>query len=341
MRFCLRVRASLTYGWGHMLRAYTLARFLARDETTEVTILLTGDRAACAYADGQPLPHAILPAAATAAEEEAWLYNYRADVLIVDVLEIGPEQLRRYRRCSRRLVLFNDMGAFHTEGDIIIIPQLLDRYPDSVAGQQHLTGPDYFILSESLHHHLGRKPFPSGPPLHLLVVLGGAVRAPLYKKVTAIVERLDPVIGSIDLILGYDQDFDPQVMACDPRVRLIAGTNDIGSFMARADLALAASGYVKYELAAVGTPMVLVSIVEHQDVLGRTFAAQGKCAIFAGNIATISPADVADELHRLTRDAAARRTMSHCGQALVDGKGLARIGRAVMQPLPAVDAKEV
>lgn len=341
MRFCLRVRASLTYGWGHMLRAYTLARFLARDDAMQVTVLLTGDRAACAYAAAQAIPHAVLPADASPVREETWLRDYAPDVIIVDVLEIAAEQLRRYVRHCRRLVLFNDMGAMHAEGDILIIPQLLERYPQPVAGQEHLVGPDYFILSESLQAHLERKVHPSEPPLHLLVVLGGAVRLPLYRKVMAILERLDALIGSIDLLLGYDHDFDPQTIPCDPRVRLLAGTEDVGALMARADLALAASGYVKYELAAVGTPMVLVSIVEHQDLLGSTFAAQGGCATYVGNIASLDPAAVAGELQRLARDEEARRAMSRRGQALVDGRGLARIGRALARPLPAVDTKEV
>jgi spore coat polysaccharide biosynthesis predicted glycosyltransferase SpsG len=92
-----------------------------------------------------------------------------------------------------------------------------------------------------------------------------------------------------------------------------------------ADLALAASGYMKYELAAAGVPAVLVAIVDHQEKLGQTFSEISGCASYAGNVESLDPLVLAEKVLTLAQDAEQRWEMIRIGQALVDGQAFARL----------------
>ena len=331
MQFILRVRGSLTYGWGHLVRAYSLAEHLAAQTETDVILIVEGDETVRAFAAQHALAYKALEMGTPLATEQELLRDHNPDVIIVDALDMEPERLELYARLAPRLVLFNDLGSPCTFGDIIIVPQCLASYPKPGKDQELLAGPAYFILSNNLRAHARRRDQLAATPRRLLVALGGALRAPLMRRTLEVLEQLSGSIREIDFLIGYDHDFDPAEIDFNhpAQLNIIPGTADLGPLMAGADLALAASGYVKYELAAVGTPAILVSIVDHQDMLGRAFQAHGECAHYVGDIYSVPPRAVATALDDLAHDRLRRQSMAERGQALVDGRGVERIAAAV------------
>ena len=145
-------------------------------------------------------------------------------------------------------------------------------------------------------------------------------------------ENLSDLELAVDFVVGYDLDVDiEQYRGWEEKgVRFIPGSEKIGDLMAGADLALASSGYVKYELAALGVPTILVSVVDHQEVLGRFFAQKGKCAEYVGPILETPSEEIAESIRKMAGDWGRRRSLAKVGRKLVDGLALERIKENIL-----------
>src|SRR3546814_8638629 len=90
------------------------------------------------------------------------------------------------------------------------------------------------------------------------------------------------------------------------------------------DLAISATGLTKYELAATGTPAILLSHDRAHAENNLAFAELG-AAVDLGEIALLSDITIAETVRALLQDAARRARMSSCGRRAVDGRGAFRI----------------
>lgn len=318
MRVYLRSKGGLVEGWGHMIRSARLAQHLAHQGRCEVLLAIEGP-------DTQwPVPSVCIE---NVAHETEQLMRFSPDAIVLDMLQISAAELERFDQHCKKLILFNDLGNNYSLGDIIIMPQYLEHYPIARHGQQQFIGSDYFILSQSIRDAAAKEKWIRPNANRLLVILGGAVRKEIFIQVHAALQLVPAQMLEIDFILGIQSDFQP----ASDRIRYHTGNEDLGPLMHQADLALSSSGYVKYELAAVGTPSLLLSIVEHQHGLGAHFAKRTGCADYLGPLKLLEPQTIADAILALANDTEARETMSRLGRDLVDGQALQRISEEIQQ----------
>ncbi|WP_282183320.1 glycosyltransferase, partial [Azospirillum brasilense] len=104
----------------------------------------------------------------------------------------------------------------------------------------------------------------------------------------------------------------------------------MGRLMAQAGLAVSAAGTTTGELAAIGTPAVLVTIAGNQLEAARQSEALGWCALVAGQTEG-APERIADVALELWTDPARRRIMADKLVGIVDGQGALRIARALAE----------
>ena len=100
--------------------------------------------------------------------------------------------------------------------------------------------------------------------------------------------------------------------------------------MEQVALVVGGAGTMKFELALLGRPMVLLAVVDDQLPVGPPFAATG-AAHYLGDGRTIDPAEVVTAVASLMADAPARAAMAERARALVDGRGADRIAAAVLR----------
>ena len=105
-------------------------------------------------------------------------------------------------------------------------------------------------------------------------------------------------------------------------IELLHAPEGLAEHMLWSDLAVAASGLIKYELAASSTPDVLMSIDRSHDVVNRPFAKMGSVRDLGVDF---GPESIAQTVSDLLRDCAARSAMAAAGRRLVDGKGAERL----------------
>ncbi|WP_322522123.1 hypothetical protein SR882_04360 [Guyparkeria halophila] len=115
------------------------------------------------------------------------------------------------------------------------------------------------------------------------------------------------------------------------RAALHVGPDRMQPLMCRAGAALIAGGTTTYELAAVGIPFLVVTLVENQRAQAAAWADLG-AAVDLGSVDERSVGDRAvTAVDALVRDAGACQAMRQAGRRQVDGRGAERILEALAQ----------
>ena len=99
--------------------------------------------------------------------------------------------------------------------------------------------------------------------------------------------------------------------------------------MLEADLMVGSGGMSVYEIAALGTPGVILAQNAREDERMREFARHGTVA-YLGLGTEVAEAALRDAVSGLLRNPDERRAMSARGRALVDGLGAVRAADAVL-----------
>jgi spore coat polysaccharide biosynthesis predicted glycosyltransferase SpsG len=107
--------------------------------------------------------------------------------------------------------------------------------------------------------------------------------------------------------------------------------------MCAADLAITHGGNSLYELAAVGTPAVVLCRRQRQQQNARFFQERGT-ALSLGAGTEVAAERLRAAVRELAADPARRAAMAAAGRRTVDGDGLARVCRLVAAELALVTA---
>ena len=113
-------------------------------------------------------------------------------------------------------------------------------------------------------------------------------------------------------------------------IEWIEAPDSLVSHMRWSDLAVATSGLTKYELAAAGTPAILISPDDMHVRANEPFTDLGTVADL-GSAEHVTPADIASALRALLDDPERRSAMVRAGRNAVDGRGAARIANALKE----------
>ena len=117
-------------------------------------------------------------------------------------------------------------------------------------------------------------------------------------------------------------------------VRCVVAPRDLARWMAAASLAVTAGGVTASELACVGVPMVIVVAAENQRESARGLV-RARAAVALDGTTAAGIRGVGAAVCRLAKDPLRRRRMAAAGRRLVDGRGAARVARALTQLLAA------
>ncbi len=332
MNILFRADAGVDIGSGHLMRCLGLAQYL-RDEGVSCSLLTTAMAEpvlACwreeeidvreHHAGRGSLEDAAATLAAATAAEAQWI--------IADGYDFGLIWQRAVKEGAAGLLCFDDLGGASFAADLVVNqnPGAQNLSYDMEGDGRVLAGPDYVILRRNLRHL--KREAPSTPP-HLLVTFGGY-------------DEDNLALAAMGELAGVEMPFTATIIcAADARgledARAFAASHggqfhvlppgDIAPLMAASDLALCAGGTTALELAALGIPMVLMTVADNQEP-GADALVKAGCARLAGRgIAALGQAALA--LGSLLRDAVACGDMGRAGTALVDGDGVARIAKSI------------
>ena len=113
-------------------------------------------------------------------------------------------------------------------------------------------------------------------------------------------------------------------------LRVLRDPPDLDRRLATATVALIGAGTMKFELAVLGRPAILVAAAEDQLPIAAPFAATG-AARYLGDGRELDPAAIGEAVAALMADEPARIVMASRARAAVDGQGADRIAAAVLE----------
>lgn len=330
-RILFRVDGSRSIGMGHVYRSLAIADALRENSRADVAFLMTADHGegiVTVSRSGYPVR------VVGDAKVETYLDHIRdfaPEVLINDLPVIQQAYLHALSHLGATTVnlvdTLDDLEVTEHYAQVIVSVMTEEREtPEGFYG-----GPAYAILRD---HFRGREKEVRETPRLVLLSFGGSDPQGLTLKAARALEGLDPAVEILAVAgpaFSYRAEFEQLSRTLRRRVVLInqAGGH-IADLMLEADLVVGSGGMSVYEIAALGTPGVVLGQNAKEDKRMQEFSRHGTVR-YLGLGPEVAEVELAREVEGLLRDLPARREMSERGRALVDGWGATRAADLVLQ----------
>lgn len=346
-RVLFRPDASLRMGSGHLMRCLTLADALAARGVTSLF--------ACNASDGfdvSPITarghtlHMLAPFGNIMEDARATAQLVAAhapDWLIVDHYGLDAVWEAACGQPQDRLCVIDDLAnRSHACGwlfDSGMHRRIADYAPLVPEGAEVRCGPDHALLrpefADARPHSLARRR--DAVPRRLLITMGGVdadnVTGAVLDAIAALLKRRTL---RIDVVLGRNAPHREAVAACleghGLEGTLHVDVSDMAGLMARADLAIGASGGTALERLCLGLPAIILCLADNQLAAAAAMQAVG-VACYAGDARQAGWQErLQAHLEACLDDPARLTAMSARAAALVDGRGAGRMVEALYGP---------
>ena len=236
------------------------------------------------------------------------------------VLDVPEPAIQAAAVAPDRLAVFDDRETY-TGGAAIVIQPSLPTWSGRARAARVLAGYSWAPVGAAWRSWIDHREAAPETTQRVVVCFGGS--DPL--DVTA---RIGPAIASDSrwsTSVGVGADYRGRAGAV---VRLLRDPDDLPRLVATADVALIGAGTMKFEVAALGRPAILLAVADDQLPVGPPFAATG-AARWSGDGRTLAPDEVRTAVADLLGDASARAAMTRAAQGQVDGGGADRLAAEI------------
>lgn len=330
-RILFRVDGSKELGMGHVFRSLAIADALRESSRADVAFLMTAEHEKGLQAvsrHGYPVRVAADGQAETYLEQ---IRDYAPAILINDLQRLDGEYVRALAQLGCTTVNLVDTPADleateHYEQVIVSVMKEERETPEGF-----YAGPEYAILREQFR---GREKLLRDEPRLLLLSFGGSDPQGLSLRALVALAALE---ASLEVVLvtgpafSYGAELERLRAGLGRPLRVVheASGAHIADLMLEADVAVCSGGMSVYEIAALGTPGLVLAQNAREDERMRAFARHGTIE-YLGLGTEVSNERVHAAVRALLGDGARRRSMSAKGRALVDGLGAARAAELVL-----------
>ncbi|MEO5335320.1 MAG: UDP-2,4-diacetamido-2,4,6-trideoxy-beta-L-altropyranose hydrolase [Magnetospirillum sp. WYHS-4] len=320
-------------GSGHLMRCLALAQAL-RDRG-EAVGLATVSPDLPAVNEWRGEGAAIIPVGAPRGSRKdgeialASARHLKARAMVADGYAFDPGYIATLKTSGLPLMQYDDLGLTATVADWVVNQNPGAETCSYPAGTTVLRGLRYLALRRALRA-LTKRARPVGVIPRLLVTFGGDDEDNLALAAMKALRDLPvPFVADVIVTAGPAGLATVRDAAAAVRDRFrVSGPTDIVPLMATADLGLCAGGSTSLELCALGVPMVIVSTADNQ--IGAAFLEKVGVARFAGNGKATMARAIAT-VGELLADPEQCRTMGSQGRALIDGCGVDRLARLLLE----------
>lgn len=334
----LRADASTRMGAGHVMRCLALAQawqdaggravFASAECPAPLAGRLRDEGAGVAGLEAEPGGEDDARATALLAGREG------ARWIVVDGYQFGGEYQRALKGAGPRLLFVDDAGhAGHYSADLVLNQNVYADagfYAAREPRTRLLLGTRYALLRREFRRWTGQRREAPGGARRVLLTMGGGDAPNVTLKALCGIELTESEPLSVTVLVGggnpHRGELEAFAARSRHRVELKRGGTDMPELMAEADVALTGGGTTCLELALMGLPFIIFVLAENQSP-GAVRLAERQAAVNLGGHERVTPAQVAEALGRLLRDAPARAEMARRGRALVDGLGAERVVR--------------
>jgi spore coat polysaccharide biosynthesis predicted glycosyltransferase SpsG/CMP-N-acetylneuraminic acid synthetase len=329
-RILFRVDGSRPIGMGHVFRSLAIAEALRETSQADVAFLMSADHTeGIVTVSRQGCPVRVVGDGRLETFLEH-IRDFSPAILINDLPQIDGEYLRALAHIGATTVnlvdTLDDLDATEHYKQVIVSVMNQEREtPEHFYG-----GPEYAILRS---HFRGREKEVREQPRLVLLSFGGSDPQALTLKASRALESLPTeveVVAVAGPAFSYRAEFEKLAAMLARRIPLIneAGGH-IADLMLEADIVVGSGGMSVYEIAALGTPGVILGQNAKEDQRMREFSRLGTIE-YLGLGTVVSEQVLLAAVTALLGDVPRRREMSARGRALVDGQGASRAAELVL-----------
>lgn len=317
-----RVKVSHQSGYGHWVRQCHLARSLIQNGCRVDLYPDTGATIEAIAVKGAQ----IIPVTGN----DHFLQRLPADtgLVILDIHDTSPEWIAQLRRKTPRVAGFEDLGSGRSHLDLLVDcnldPEQAGELPNGV---EALFGYSYSLLAEE-YESVARQPrdFKNGVR-RVLITMGGSDPNQLTSQILpSIIEHNPSLQLTVVLGPGFRQENLLKSWVDLDQVDVISSPKSLGELLLIHDAVICAGGVTLHEALAAGTPAFVVPQVEHQEDLARKLEDRD-AAWLVGTPGVVNANFLLEALETPSRTLMA---MSRRGRSLIDGGGLKRITKALI-----------
>lgn len=344
MRIAVRADASLQIGSGHVMRCLALAQGLAERGADVIFIMRAFDGGllqlvrengfAVAALEGHTQLQQIdevLDASLTKAALEARRFD--PDWVIVDHYSLGEAWETAMMCDGARLLAIDDLADRPHSCTVLLDQNLVADMDIRYAGLAEsaslmLLGPIYALLKPEYRLTRSIHTRETGPVQRILVYFGAADQTMTRMTVEAFASlKLAGV--SMDVVLNTtNPQYSILSQMCSGTIRLHPQLPNLAAAMAKADLALGASGTTSWERLCLGLPALVITMADNQVPLARELSRRG-FIVWLGSDAGMNVARIAAGLKNVVVNGFASEVMTTM-MCMVDGWGAERVCDAIM-----------
>lgn len=330
----LRCDGGGAYGVGHVMRQLALADELrSRDLAPRFIGRLTGADWLAGMLAGRDL--AFEPAAA---DFTAQVRALGASAVVLDGYHLPGDYGVSLRTAGVPVAAMVDYAFGAGQAADLYVDQNLGADPEQSLppaarppDSQVLAGIDYTLFRDEVLALRRGGPRPAAVPPRVLAVFGGTdpyAAAPVV--VPAVLAGGEPMVLTVVASSPQiAQQLNALPLSAGQELHVVPPTPQLVALAAEADLVVSASGSSVWEFLCLGVPTALVCVVDNQ-VDGYRRATGLGVAAGLGHLDDFDHAAATRTVGGLLGSASGLAGLTRAGQALVDGKGRARVADALV-----------
>ncbi len=285
-------------------------------------------------------------------EEIAWLdehVSFEDATIVLDVTT--PYALNHIKDFTEFLDRLNDrcrvvlidgigedalLGRISERPHIAVVPYVGAAIPegDTANDCRWLLGPRYFVLQPEYLDAESTTDDISKEARRVLITFGGTdPRGTTLMALDAVAGVQAPGL-EIHTVIGpgfsdaLKRAIREKSKALGQECILEEAPDTLAGLISWCDVAISASGSTKYELAALGTPSIQISLNNTHAAVGEPFAATG-ATMHLGVVSDITARELCEALEKLLESLTIRERMRAACRQLVDGRGTNRVVAAI------------
>ncbi len=327
----IRADASALIGTGHIMRTLAIAQGVMKQggEVTFVTSENTPSLEERLKSEGCTVyTHTFKRGSAEDAKETAGVAKkIGASWVVADGYAFGKEFQNVIHDAELKLLLVDDFGNIDSYDADIVLNQNISAKEEWFKGTKAklLLGTEYALIrDEFLQHDPSKRIIPERTK-EILVTLGGSDRENMTLKILQALASIKDI--HVTAVLGAANPHREEIekwLKEAKNVTIINNSSDMSSLMAKADLAISATGSTTWEILYMGLPLITGVIADNQEPAAKVLGEKG-IAVNVGWFKDVSVSELTSTIQRFVDSKKERHALSEAGKKSVDGRGVERI----------------
>ena len=277
MKIIFRADGSHKRGMGHIYRSISLAKQFPRKD---VIFILRPSPVAEKKIKQEKYKFLI---AKSDSQDFKLLNKYIPDIVITDILNTKIGYMKKLKTLCKCLVTIDDEGKGNNFADLIF--NILYNKKTKADNKRIFTSPTYQILNKKYAKYHNKTKKIKRIIKNILITQGGADTANITPKIINALKNVNlPKNTSVHVVVGPAFKKQKELKKIRLKNKIIFHKNipSLDPLIFRADIAITSCGVTPYEIASVGTPMIITCQNKMETETAKRFG-KNKAAINLGD----------------------------------------------------------